>query len=377
MSAPSRRPVLDAGDLVVLSHLRWNWVWQRPQHLISRLGRERRTIFVEEPIVAEVAGPTIRVEGDDAFSRVWLEVPASGEGQVEYAAYEGRHYTGAIQALLADRPRDVWLYTPTALAIAESLEPRLLIYDVMDDLASFADATPEMELMTRRAMALADIVFAGGRSLHRAATAARPGRQTHLFASGVEIDHYRRSRSLRRPHERPVAGYVGVIDERLDLELIATLADSLPGWDICLVGPSAKIDPATIPKRANILELGQQPYERLPEIMASFDVALMPFAINDATRSISPTKTLEYLAAGLPVVSSRVPDVVSDWSAVVHLADDGESFADGCREVVSHSMSERDKILAPLLKRYEWDDIASQMRALITQSLPSSEAEAA
>jgi glycosyltransferase involved in cell wall biosynthesis len=368
---------LEAADLVVLSHLRWDWVWQRPQHLISRLGRDRRTLFVEEPALADVAGPTVRVEQEGSFTRLWLDVPDPSERALEYSGYGGRYYAGAIQALLAGRPRDVWLYTPTALPIAESLEPRLLAYDVMDDLSSFADASPEMELLTRRALALADIAFAGGRSLHRAAAAVRGKLLTHLFPSGVEFEHYSRSRSLRRPHARPVAGYVGVIDERLDLELIASVADQLPDWEICLVGPTAKIDPTSVPTAPNIRQLGQQSYERLPEIMATFDVALMPFALNDATRSISPTKTLEYLAAGLPVVSTPVADVVSDWSSVVHLADDAPAFAAGCREVLTDSLSERDRALAPLSKRYEWDHIATQMRELLQQSLLSARAAAA
>jgi glycosyltransferase involved in cell wall biosynthesis len=296
---------------------------------------------------------------------------------VEYAAYDGRHYTGAIQALLGERPRDVWLYTPTALPIAESLQPRMIAYDVMDDLSSFADASPEMELLTRRALTLADIVFAGGRSLYRVAAASRDSRDTHLFPSGVETDHYRRSRSLRRSHDRPVAGYVGVIDERIDMQVVGELAERLPDWEIQLVGPTTKIDPRTIPEAANITCPGQQPYERLPEIMAGFDVALMPFALNKATRSISPTKTLEYLAAGLPVVSTRVPDVVSDWSSLVHLADDAAGFAAGCQAVRSDPVQERDRRLAPLLMRYEWDAIAGEMHGLLMQRLLSVRAEAA
>jgi glycosyltransferase involved in cell wall biosynthesis len=369
--------VLHAADLVVLSHLRWNWVWQRPQHLISRLSQGRRAIFVEEPLVGDVPGPTIRVEREANLERVWLEVPEPPEGEVEYAAYDGRHYTGAIQALLGERPRDVWLYTPTALPICESLHPRMMAYDVMDDLSSFADASPEMELLTRRALTLADIVFAGGRSLYRVAAASRDSRDTHLFPSGVETGHYRRSRSLRCPRDRPVAGYVGVIDERIDMRLVGELAERLPDWDIQLVGPTTKIDPRTIPEADNIKCPGQQPYELLPEIMAGFDVALMPFALNKATRSISPTKTLEYLAAGLPVVSTRVPDVVSDWSSVVHLADEAAGFADGCRAVRHDPVQERDRRLEPLLKRYEWDAIAGEIRTLLTQRLLSVQAKAA
>lgn len=351
---------LASADLVVISHLRWDWVWQRPQHLISRFSKTRRTLFVEEPAAGNSDVTQVRTEESGVLTRLWLETSSSPGVDREYGRVP-KPYVEAIDAWLGGRPRDIWLYTPTALPIAEALRPRLLVYDVMDDLSSFSDATPEMEMLTRRSLALADVAFAGGRSLHRIAAGLRGDRPTQLFPSGVESSHYARSRALRRPHARPVAGYVGVLDERLDMELIAALAAQLPDWDIRLVGPTTKIDPASVPRAANIELLGQQPYARLPEIMASFDVALMPFALNEATRSISPTKTLEYLAAGLPVVSTRVPDVVSDWSAVVHLADDGPGFAAACREVITQSRAVRDQKLAPLAERYEWDGIAEEM----------------
>ncbi|HMC68326.1 MAG TPA: glycosyltransferase, partial [Mycobacteriales bacterium] len=260
-------------------------------------------------------------------------------------------------------------YAPTAVQLAEALQPRILIYDVMDDLASFADAPPEMTLRMRRALTIADVAFAGGRSLHRSAASVRGTASTHLFPSGVECSHYAKSRELRRAHERKVAGYVGVIDERLDLDLIASLARLLPDWDIHMVGPTAKIDPDLLPTADNIRYLGMQSYEQLPAVMAEFDVALMPFAMNDATKSISPTKTLEYLAAGLPVVSSRVPDVVADWSDVVHLADDAEQFAAACRHVAEHSLADRDRLVAPLREKHEWDSIAAGMGGILQTAL--------
>jgi glycosyltransferase involved in cell wall biosynthesis len=359
---------LEDADLVVLSHLRWDWVWQRPQHLISRLGKGRRTWFVEEPVAAEVSEPRLRVVDAGPVTRVWLEMPESGFVP-EFRDTASGAYEPLLKELLGDAPRDVWLYAPTALPLAEALEPRLLAYDVMDDLASFADAPPEMRLRMRRALDIADIAFAGGRSLHRSASSVRGSDATHLFPSGVDADHYATSRDLRTPHQRPVAGYVGVLDERLDLQLVAELAAALPDWDIQMVGPVTKIDPATLPQGDNITYPGMKKYDELPGVMAGFDVALMPFAMNDATKSISPTKTLEYLAAGLPVVSTRVPDVVADWSGVVHLADTGAEFAEACRHVVQHSLADRDARVAPLRAKHEWDSIAAGMRQLLERAL--------
>jgi glycosyltransferase involved in cell wall biosynthesis len=217
----------------------------------------------------------------------------------------------------------------------------------------------------------ADLVFTGGRSLHRMATAVRGAQGAHLFPSGVDTRHYASSRQLRRDltGRRPVAGYVGVIDERLNLPLLAELALALPDWDLHMVGPIAKIDPADLPQVNNVHYLGMQPYDGLPAAMAAMDVALMPFALNEATRAISPTKTLEYLAAGLPVVSTRVPDVVADWSDVVHLADTAAEFAAACHEVVDHSVEIRDAKAAPLRRRHEWDTIAARMANLLEQQV--------
>jgi glycosyltransferase involved in cell wall biosynthesis len=351
-------------ELVVLSHLRWDWVWQRPQHLISRVGRGRRTWFVEEPVpVSDVTEPRLVTQETEIVTRVWLEVPGEPGTHVGFNDPRAESYFRHLSAFLgeAEDARDVWLYTPMALDLALALVPRLFVYDVMDDLSSFAMAPPELLLRERQALQEASVVFTGGRSIHRGVEGHNP--RTFLFPSGVDVEHYAPARKLRPlSRERHVAGYVGVIDERIDLSLVASLAAALPDWEIQMVGPVCKIDEASLPQADNIAYLGKQPYEKLPDVMAGFDVALMPFALNEATRSISPTKTLEYLAAGLPVVSTRVPDVVSDFGSFVQLEDDGAGFARACRNVRRHDTAERDARLAPVLTRYRWDWIAAEMQ---------------
>jgi len=215
-------------------------------------------------------------------------------------------------------------------------------------------------------LARADVVFTGGRSIH-AGVLGRSSAPPHLFPSGVEPEHFAPARRRRVRHDRPVAGYVGVIDERIDLELVGGLAERLAGWDVEMVGPVFKIEPETLPRAPNLRYPGMQPYDRLPEVLAGFDVAVMPFALNEATRSISPTKTLEYLAAGLPVVSTRVPDVVATYAGVVALEDDAEGFARACEAVVRDDLDERDAKAAPLLRRHSWDRIAARMQALMDE----------
>jgi glycosyltransferase involved in cell wall biosynthesis len=355
-------------ELVVFSHLPWTFVWQRPQHLISRLAAGRRTWFVEEPRVVEgVEAPRIGVEDHGPVRRVWLELP----GPLRPGGFDdpdAADYGEAVAALVGPAAdRVVWTYTPMALPLIEGLDRTLLVYDVMDDLSAFAFAPPRLLEEQDRLLDLADVVFTGGRSIH-AGVAGRARGPVHLFASGVEPEHFAAARSLRGPRERPVCGYVGVIDERLDLDLVAGLAERLPDWDVHLVGPVFKISPGDVPHAPNLVLPGMQRYEDLPAVMGGFDVALMPFALTDATRSLSPTKTLEYLAAGLPVVSTRIPDVVAGYAGVVTLADDADGFAAACRAALRADPRAREAGVARLLHDHHWDTIAARMQARMAEA---------
>lgn len=375
-STPSGR------DLVVFSHLRWTWVWQRPQHLISRFAETRQakgahTWFVEEPLFADVDEPVLRTESlEQGITRVWLDVPTPNPAPrlTDFDMPVAANYPELLAEYLGDVrcsdtvPLDVWLYTPMAYPLTRGLTFDQVIYDVMDDLSSFAYAPPGLQLSYQRLLVEADLVFTGGRSLHRSVLAHRQ-RNCHLFSSGVDTAHYAESMGLRRPHPKPVAGFVGVLDERLDLSLLAELAASLPDWVIRLVGPVLKIDSDQLPVAPNLEYRGQVSYGELPAVMAGFDVALMPFALNDATRSISPTKTLEYLAAGLPVVSTRVPDVVADFSDMVALAGTGAEFAAACRLAIAADVGQRDARLRRLREKHEWDVIAADMSELMDAGL--------
>jgi glycosyltransferase involved in cell wall biosynthesis len=346
-------------------------VWQRPQHLISRLARGRPTWFVEEPHSGHAAAPRLHLEEvGPTLTRVFLEVPGSA-GRLNFGDERAAAYGGHLASLVEGLQEPVaWLYSPMALELAEALRPSLLVYDVMDDLAAFKDAPPAMKLRQHQTVAAADLIFTGGRSLHASIGSRRPDR-VHLFPSGVEPQHYAAARQHRTRRERPVAGYVGVVDERLDLDLVADLARALEEWEIWMVGPVTKLDPASLPRLPNLVYVGKQPYHLLPRFMAALDVALMPFTLDETTRSISPTKTLEYLAAGLPVVSTRVPDVVADYGDLVTLADDSIDFAAACRELARTSYAPAPAGIEEVLSRQDWGGIASRMAALVERALES------
>ncbi len=351
-------------DVIVFSHLRWSWVWQRPQHLIVRLARGRRVWFVEEPL----ADPTVERavtrwsdEGDVIVVR--RHVPGSTR-HIGFDAPEAKGLGREVADAAGGHVDTVWLYSPLALEAARALSHDTMVFDVMDDLSSFKGASRDMRKWHRETVASADVVLAGGRSLHRGVLELR--RDAYLFPSGVDASHYAGAVSSRHRPGIPVAGYVGVIDERIDLELVGAVADRLPDWELMMVGPVAKIDDDDLPRRPNISYIGAVSYQELPAAMASFHVALMPFARNAATRSISPTKTLEYLAAGLPVVSTSVPDVVADYGHVVRIADDPDRFVLACTDALgeAHDASYH-ATCKPLLEWHDWDRIAGRIESIV------------
>ena len=343
--------------VVVGLQLRWRGVWQRPNHLLSRIARDVAVVVLEEPHIGERDGDEVTVH--DGVTVVTPHRIAKTGDALDVRAIE------TVRSLVADRRALVWLYTPMMLALAETFAGAPLVYDKMDELAKFANADPGMRLREDGVLAKAQVVFSGGRSLYRSVRNRTPN--AHCYASGVDVEHFARARAAE-PHPAlaayrggPVFGYVGVIDERIDLALVDALAAANSDATVAMVGPLAKIEESALPRRANIAYLGKREYAELPSILAGFDVALMPFALNEHTENISPTKTLEYLAAGLPVVSTAVPDVVADHADVVHIARDRAEFVAlvGRARRPDKTRAQR---AAAKARAATWDAIAAAMR---------------
>jgi UDP-galactopyranose mutase len=299
-------------DLICLSHLRWNFVFQRPQHLMTRCVRDRRVFFVEEPVIAGGREPSFTIERCQGVSVV---VPHLPEG------LSAASVAGALRTLLDDlmgqqQVEDyvLWYYTPLALAFTDHLAPAATVYDCMDELSAFKGAPATLKEREADLMRRASLVLTGGQSLFEAKRHQHTN--IHAFPSSVDVEHFARARTMtfdppdQAPIPSPRLGFFGVIDERMDLDLLDGVAAVRPAWQIVMLGPVVKIDPAMLPARPNIHYLGPKKYEDLPQYVAGWDVALLPFARNEATRLISPTKTPEYMAAGKPVVSTSIRDVV-------------------------------------------------------------------
>jgi len=359
------------GNLVCFSHLRWDFVYQRPQHLLSRAARDYRVWYFEEPIF--VAGAQPRLDIRRSVEDVHVVVPVLS-GPTEPASTDPvlTKLIDEFVAALLTGPITLWYYTPMALPFTRQIEPAVCVFDNMDELSTFMAAPPKMAALERELLSRADIVFTGGQSLFE----SKRGRHAnvHAFPSSVDKAHFAASRLMpanceppdQRSLTRPRIGFFGVIDERLDLDLLDQAACMRPDWSFAVIGPVVK-NPGSLPVRPNLHWLGSKRYQNLPSYLSGWDVGIMPFALNEATRFISPTKTPEFLAAGVPVVSTAIVDVVRPYGelGLVEIASSPGDFVSKIDKCLARSrqpwLRDVDRFLAEL----SWDRTWGEMRSLI------------
>jgi UDP-galactopyranose mutase len=346
--------------------LRWNFVYQRPQHLLSRAAANAEVFFIEEPVLTEIQKPEMRIALQPCGVHVLTPLLPLGT--------DARNAVATQQSLLNRwmddwRIKDhiAWYYTPMALLFTDHLRPQVTVYDCMDQLAAFQGAPPELAALEQRLFERADVAFAGGKSLFMDKQA--PHRNIHLFPSSVDYAHFAASRTAQPdpadqssiPHPR--IGFFGVLDERLDRDLLREVAACEPSWQFVLIGPVVKIRDEQLPRAANIHYLGQKKYEELPSYIAHWDAAILPFALNASTQFISPTKTLEYLAAGKAVVSTPVRDVTDPYGrlGLVHIAANAEEFCEGIKSSLANPDPGWLASVDDFLRRTSWDRTFREM----------------
>src|SRR3569833_1034360 len=364
---------------ICFSHLRWNFVFQRPQHLMSRFARDMSVIYWEEPIEVganETAYLQVRQADDSPNVRIVVpHLPAGMPDDAREAALS-RLLDAHLSAI--DGPLIAWYYTPMMLPFSKHITPDLTVFDVMDELSKFKFAPTHLLSLEQELLDRSDIVFTGGSSLYEAKKDRHDN--VHCFPSSVDRTHFAKARSrLFDPADqedlpRPRLGFYGVLDERFDTELLGEVAALRPNWSFVMVGPVVKISEDDLPHRPNIHYLGGKKYEELPAYLSGWDVSLMPFAMNESTQFISPTKTPEYLAGGKPVVSTPVRDVVRHYGELegVHIASTAEEFVDACEKALEQSRHPESGWLAEadlMLSAASWDTTQARMAGYITRLL--------
>jgi UDP-galactopyranose mutase len=358
-------------DIVCVSHLRWDFVFQRPQHLLSRACRQGRVLYIEEPVFD--AGPS-RLTIADREHGVQVVVPVLEHGLSLQA--QQQFQTTEIPKLLRDHNITdyiLWYYTPMALSFTTALNPRAVVYDCMDELSAFAGAPESLRELEHELFRCADVVFTGGQSLYEAKRSRHAN--VHAFPSSVDVAHFAKARTISAdPADQanvggPRIGFFGVIDERMDYPLLAGVAAARPEWHLVLIGPTAKVDPASLPSAPNIHFLGPKPYAALPSYIAGWDVAMLPFARNEATQFISPTKTPEYLAAGKPVVSTSIRDVVRPYGqqGLARIADTVDDFVAAIEAALKEKPAERLRAADAFLTHTSWEGTWTRMRQQIDE----------
>jgi len=358
--------------LICFSHLRWHFVYQRPQHLLSRFASYSQVYYIEEPVFGNwEAHFTTEAVADNL--KVMVPHLPQGLDEAAVEAAQRRLLDGLVQHIRLSATA-FWYYTPMAFSFSDHLQPRVIVYDCMDELAAFKFAPPRLKELEASLFQKADVVFTGGHSLYQ----AKKGKHANIypFPSSIDKAHFGTARKAQfDPEDQkniagPRLGFFGVIDERFDIDLISDLATRRPDWQLVLIGPVVKIDPATLPQRPNIHYLGGKNYKELPRYLSGWDIALIPFANNESTRFISPTKTPEYLAAGIPVISTPIRDVIEPYGAkgLVSIAMNAIAFEAAAEKIFVMRPAERSSWLAEVdsfLKANSWDATYEEMKDII------------
>jgi glycosyltransferase involved in cell wall biosynthesis len=368
----SASPTDAAHDLICFSHLRWNFVYQRPQHLLGRATKHYRVWFVEEPIWSD----ELKITACQPTDGLTVLVPHLPHGTSQEDAIR-------LQRQLLDEVIErerishfiAWYYTPMALLFTDHLKPRLTVYDCMDELSAFWGAPPQLLEQEKRLMQRADLVFTGGYSLYE----AKQSRHPHVFAfpSSIDFAHFSAARTPQpdptdqRNLASPRIGFSGVIDERFDYELLGEVARRRPEWQFVMIGPIVKINRNLLPAGQNVHYVGMKAYSELPTYFSNWNVAILPFAMNDSTKYISPTKTPEYLAAGLPVVSTPIRDVVRTYGSedFVQIASTADAFEAAIEKALNGSHPDDWASIDAFLSENSWNHTWSEMNRLMVAQM--------
>ena len=359
--------------IICFSHLRWNFVYQRPQHLLSRFAKNYTVYFIEEPIFHEDGDCYTILNSEENVHVIKQYLSNKDDSDV----YKRQH--DLLKIFLQKQAGSeyiFWYYSPMMYLFSKQFDPALIVYDCMDELSAFKFAPAGLKETEQELLDAADVVFTGGHSLYQAKKHLH--HNIYPFPSSIEKEHFAKARiNNQQPADQqnipyPRLGFFGVLDERFDIELIRKVATKKPDWNFILLGPIVKINPDDLPRNANIFYLGGKSYNELPAYVSGWDIALVPFALNESTRYISPTKTPEYLAAGKPVISTAITDVVNPYgeenlASIIHSA---EEFIKAAEKILKQENKNAWlKKVDAFLKNNSWDNTFAEMNGIIKKGL--------
>ncbi len=389
-NAASNAKKSDRYGIVVFSHLRWGFVWQRPQQFLSRFAKKHKILFVEEPFFDLAEGAEPRLDFHKVMPNVTVICPHLSQGWSKHPKLPSLLRQFAQEGIDAlndagefERPL-LWYYSPMDSAWSLGHFPNSgVIYDCMDELSQFTGAPKSLVENESRLMDFADVVFTGGYELGEKKRKQHPN--VHTFGCGVDFAHFSQAADpgTAVPPDidfmsRPIVGWMGVVDERVDYALIAEMAKLRPAWSFAMVGPVVKMDPKLLPHAPNLFWLGGRDYQQLPNYCRAFDVNMMAFAMNAATQFINPTKGLEYMATGKPIVSAPVRDVVRQWSDIVRIAGTSEEFVLAAEEALKAGAADARVLRGiELAKQSSWESTVAAMQKLIGDGIGKSDRRSA
>ncbi len=346
---------------------------------MSRFAQYDRVYFIEEPVYESSGKSFLEINKDG--KNLWIVTSHLLESySQDEIVFQQKILLSSLYSEEKIQNYIHWYYTPMSLAISNHLQPELVVYDCMDELSNFKFAPADLKQKEKDLFRMADLVFTGGHNLYH----AKKNLHNNIFPfpSSIDKDHFMQARTRKdipldqKNIKQPVFGFYGVIDERFDIELLREVSIRKPEWSFVIIGPVIKIDPATLPQSSNIHYLGPKQYDELPHYLAGWDIAMIPFLLNDSTRYISPTKTPEYLAAGIPVLSSAIVDVVNPYELnnLVHIYNDVNSFIiKGESELAKTSVGKRKWLrnVDLFLQENSWDQTWRQIKQHINTTIKS------
>jgi hypothetical protein len=396
LAVARHRPVRDAQsgdfDVICISHVPWRHIWQRNHHTMTRLARSRRVVYLQQfgPAYIHVFArwaPGIFRDWAARHELVFVRLPLlyPGESRFAWAMRLNRWIMGThlrwLEWQLGLRNTVLWFYYPGTAYVLDVFQPAAVVYDIQDEYSAFYWAPRDIGRREQMLLERADLLFAGTHALYQKKISPS-GAPRHFFPCGVEFDHFHAAApgvcaSLAEPKElrkigRPRLLYMGLIDARIDGDLLAQVCARRPNWHVVMIGPvdRGNFDADGLAARfANIHFLGKADYARLPAFLAHCDVCLMPWKINELTLHINPTKTLEYLATCRPVVSISLPDLEAFFGPAVALARDADGFVAACDDALAGRLSDRVERGLAMARAYSWDTVVAQMKGYVRAAM--------